>query len=154
MNVASSPVGSPWLWTLAFVAGLMYFMVYNRRLAWMSRMVMLMLLGFDSGIYFRLWAGDWVPQIGDSFRPLIGPAPPYIQFTNIIFVGTMLAVMVYFLFSFEHQSLLVRRTAEAGRWIMMIGFGAIFGSTVMARLSLFIGRLVFLFRDWIPLIPR
>jgi hypothetical protein len=143
-----------WLWTLALVAAAMYFLVYNRRLSWMSRIVMLMLLGFDAGGYFRLWAGDWVPQIGDSFRPLIGTSPPYIQFTNIIFVVTMLAVMVYFLFSFEQRHRGVRNTAAAGRWLMMIAFGAMFGSTVMARMSLFIGRLSFLFQDWIHLIPR
>jgi hypothetical protein len=147
-------IGGKWLWTLALVAAGMYFMVYNRRLSWMSRMVMLMLLGFDSGIYFRLWAGDWVAQLGDSFRPLIGPAPPYIQFTNIIFVGTMLAVMVYFLFSFEQRRRGIRMTAATGRWLMMIAFGAMFGSTIMARMSLFIGRLAFLFQDWIHLIPR
>jgi hypothetical protein len=39
-----------------------------------------------------------------------------------------------------------------GRWLMMIAFGAMFGSTVMARMSLFIGRLSFLFGDWIHLI--
>ena len=147
-------VKGKWLWALALVAGGMYFMVYNRRLSWMSRMVMLLLLGFDAGAYVRLWAGDWVPQLGDSFRPLIGPAKPYIQFTNIIFVATMLAVMVYFLFSFEQRNRGVRNTATTGRWLMMIAFGAMFGSTVMARMSLFIGRLTFLFQEWIHLIPR
>jgi len=143
-----------WLWTLALVAGGMYFMVYNRRLSWMSRMVMLMLLGFDAGIYFRVWAGDWVPQLGDSFRPLVGPTFPYVNLTNIIFMGAMLAVMVYFLFSFEQRHRGLRNTAATGRWLMMIAFGAMFGSTIMARMSLFIGRLTFLFQDWIHLIPK
>ncbi len=31
----------------------------------------------------------------------------------------------------------------------MIAFGAMFGNTVMARLSLFIGRMQFLLQDWI-----
>ena len=86
---------------------------------------------------------------------LFGRIPaPYIHLDNLLFAAILIAVLTYFLFSFEHQSVLVRRTAQVGRWVMMIGFGAIFGSTVMARLSLFIGRLLFLFRDWIPLIPR
>ena len=108
----------------------------------------------DSGIYFRLWAGEWMAQIGDSFRPLLSRDPPYLLFSNIIFVGTMLAVMLYFLFSFEHRSRALRNTATTGRWLMMIAFGAMFGSTVMARMSLFIGRLTYLFQDWIHLIPR
>jgi hypothetical protein len=35
----------------------------------------------------------------------------------------------------------------------MIAFGASFGYTVMSRLSILIGRINFLFHDWIPLIP-
>jgi hypothetical protein len=31
----------------------------------------------------------------------------------------------------------------------MMGFGAIFGNTIMARFSLFIGRVYFLFADWL-----
>jgi hypothetical protein len=136
------------------VAALMYFMVYSRRFSWMSRIIMLMLIAFDSGAYFRLFAGDWVAQIGDSFRPLISTQPPYIDFYNLVFVGTLLAVMVYFLFSFEQRNRVLRNTATSGRWLMMIAFGAMFGSTVMARMSLFIGRLTFLFQEWIHLIPR
>ena len=143
-----------WLWTLALVAGLMYFTVYTQRLSWMSRVIISMGLAFNSGAYFRLWAGDWVAQIGDSFRPLLSTQPPYVDFYNLVFVGTLLAVMVYFLFSFEQRNRALRNTATTGRWLMMIAFGAMFGSTVMARLSLFIGRLWLLFHDWIQLIPN
>jgi hypothetical protein len=34
----------------------------------------------------------------------------------------------------------------------MIGFGASFGNTVMARVSLLIGRVQFLLTDWIHII--
>ena len=34
----------------------------------------------------------------------------------------------------------------------MVGFGASFGYTVMARISLFIGRLQFLLGDWLGII--
>jgi len=141
-----------WGWTLALVAGAMYFTIYHKRLSWMSRMVMLFLLATNAGLYFRMWAGDYMAQIGDSFRPLITAQFPFVHLNNLIFVATLVAVMVYFLFSFEQKQKAVRQTAAAGRWLMMIAFGAMFGSTVMARLSLFIGRLTFLFQDWIHLI--
>src|SRR5262249_61086466 len=80
-------VKGQWAWTLALVAGLMYFTVYNPRPSWMSRVVMMMILGFDSGIYFRLLAGERVAQIGDSFRPLLAREAPYEPFSNIIFGG-------------------------------------------------------------------
>jgi len=131
-------------------------------------------MGFTAGQAFRFWAGTYVRQISSAMskplfyaplRPPVHPAnhfplllgripAPYIHLDNVLFAAILVCVLTYFLFSFEHQSLLVRRAAQTGRWVMMIGFGAIFGSTVMARLSLFIGRLLFLFRDWIHWIPQ
>jgi hypothetical protein len=151
-------VGGQWWWIFASVAGAMYYTLYFKRLAWMSRMVMLTMMGFSSGQVFRAWAGQYVPQIRSAIvkRPLLYEPmrAPYLHLDNLLFVAILISVLTYFLFSFEHQNLLVRRAAQTGRWVMMIGFGAIFGSTVMARLSLFIGRLVFLFRDWIHWIPQ
>jgi len=36
-----------------------------------------------------------------------------------------------------------------GIWFLMISFGASFGYTIMARLSLLIGRIRFLLDDWL-----
>ena len=42
--------------------------------------------------------------------------------------------------------------AKVGIWTLMIGFGASFGYTVMARLSLLIGRVIYLLQDWLEVI--
>jgi hypothetical protein len=150
-------VEGQWWWSFALVAGGMYYTLYFKGLSWMSRLVMLTMMGFSAGQQFRIWAGLYGPQIRSAMnKPLFyqPPRAPYVHLDNVIFGVILVSVLTYFLFSFEHQNLLVRRTAQTGRWLMMIGFGAIFGSTVMARLSLFIGRLVFLFRDWIHWIPQ
>ena len=65
----------------------------------------------------------------------------------IILVGVV-AVMVYFLFSVEHTGV-VGGISKVGIWFLMISFGASFGYTVMARLSLLIGRTQFLLDDWL-----
>ena len=39
--------------------------------------------------------------------------------------------------------------AKFGIWILMIGFGASFGFTVMARISLFINRMQFIDQQWV-----
>jgi hypothetical protein len=39
-----------------------------------------------------------------------------------------------------------------GRWLMMVAFGAMFGSTVMARMSLLVARLQFLLDKWLGMI--
>jgi len=145
-----------WLWAMALVPGVMYYTIYSKRLNWMSRMVMVTMMGFEAGLIFRTWAGTYMRQISDSFRPLFQPGfrPPFLYWDNLIFVVALVSVMTYFFFSFEQKSRAVQRTAGLGRWLMMIAFGAMFGSTVMARLSLFIGRLWYLFAEWLHLIPK
>ena len=141
-----------WWWALVLIPGMMYYTIYSKRLSWMSRLVMMVMLGFESGLIFRVWAGRYMPQIADSFRPLIPPPGSDLltPFDNAIFLITLTCVMVYFLFSFERKNVVVNQAAGLGRWLMMIAFGAMFGSTVMARMSLFIGRLWFLAKEWIP----
>jgi hypothetical protein len=62
-----------WLWALALVPGLMYYTIYSRRFNWMSRVVMMTMMGFEAGLIFRSWAGAYMPQIGNSFRPVLQP---------------------------------------------------------------------------------
>jgi hypothetical protein len=50
------------------------------------------------------------------------------------------SVLFYFFFSVEHTGP-VRVAARTGIFFLMIAFGAAFGYTVMARMSLLIGRL-------------
>jgi len=68
----------------------------------------------------------------------------------IILIGAI-ATITYFIFSREHKGIL-KPVANTGIIFLMIGFGASFGYTVMARLSLFIGQVQFLLHDWLGVI--
>ena len=72
---------------------------------------------------------------------------------NWLFVIILLTVMSYFFFSVPHEGegrgRAWARPSAVGRWFLMIAFGAMFGNTVMARISLFIGRVQFLLHDWL-----
>jgi hypothetical protein len=68
----------------------------------------------------------------------------------VIVIG-VIAGIVYFFFSKEHTGIF-GRVAQVGIWFLMIAFGASFGYTVMARISLLIGRMYFLLHDWLGLI--
>ena len=124
-----------WAWILALVAGLMYYTVYSKRFSWMSRLVMVTMMGLAAGLSFREFFGQYVPQIGASFKPLVvlsktpaGALDPaasaFGTFTNILFVVCLLSVMTYFFFAFEQRNKAVQGTARLGRWLMMIAFGA------------------------------
>jgi hypothetical protein len=69
---------------------------------------------------------------------------------NWIFAITLVCVMTYFLFSFEHNRPGIYHASMAGRWMMMLCFGAFFGSTIMARMALLVERLQFLIEKWVP----
>lgn len=73
--------------------------------------------------------------------------------TNFIFVITVVAALSYFLFSFELKGKFLKGVNTFGRWMLMIGFGAIFGSTVMARFALVIDRMSFIWNEWLQSFP-
>jgi hypothetical protein len=65
----------------------------------------------------------------------------------IISLGVLVTLM-YFVFTRPHSGAW-GRGAVAGRYFMMIFFGATFAYTVMSRMALLIGRLEFLLSDWL-----
>jgi hypothetical protein len=67
----------------------------------------------------------------------------------VIFVGVFTG-LIYFFFSKEHRGAF-GLGSRVGIWVLMITFGASFGYTVMGRISLLVGRLTFLFEDWLGL---
>ncbi len=142
-----------WIFTLPF--GVMLYMVYSKKNNWMSRISIGLLLGLDAGQQFQKFSGLYYKQISTTFKPLLPrPAEPAAGLmkdvtvsgavNNWIFLAIIVCVMTYFFFSFEQKNKAIIKTASAGRWVLMCAFGAIFGSTIMARMALFIGRMDFL----------
>jgi len=94
--------------------------------------------------------GEVVPQMGDTMlRLLPGAGTTTMDAVSnvIIFVG-VLSVLIYFFFSTEHRGF-VGGVSRLGIWFLMLGFGASFGYTVMGRISLLIGRVNYLWMEWI-----
>lgn len=152
-----------WAYVLLLPIGLMGYFVFSRKHNWMSRVPIGIILGLWSGQQIQVWYNRYGPQIADSMRPVFpntyssftvpadaaaGAVYPTQALTNIIFVVTLLSVLSYFLFSFDLKSKALRNMTTMGRWLLMIGFGAIFGSTVMMRFTLLIDRMYFIFIEW------
>ena len=70
-------------------------------------------------------------------------------FDNWVAVITVVCVMSYFFFSFKKRGPAVVAASNMGRYLLMIGFGAFFGNTVMTRMSFLLDRLMFLIDDWL-----
>ncbi len=138
-----------WYWAFAAVLGSMFYFVYSKKHVWISRIIFGLLMGLAAGGMFREFYAITFPQIGSSMDPLgKNPVTFWSILSAISFYVILFASMSYFFFSFEHKNVVIKSSAALGRWFLMIGFGAIFGATVMGRMTLFIGRLNFLVNDW------
>ncbi|NTV38307.1 MAG: hypothetical protein HGA82_03910 [Anaerolineales bacterium] len=109
---------------------------------------------FDLYDDFRDDACRVLKQFEGSLRPLVQltPGHPWTSLVDtlavlFLVVGT-LACLLFFLFSVEHKGGL-GRVAYFGRLCIMAGFGASFGYTVMARVSLLIGRVQARMATWL-----
>jgi hypothetical protein len=148
-----------WPWIFAFFGGLMFYTIYSKKYSWMSRIAIGVLLGAVSGQIFQQFAGEYIPQIRNTFKPILHPPIPPgsgltalgIGLNNLLFVVIVVCVLTYFLFSIEQKNRVIAGTARTGRLMLMFAFGAIFGSTVMARMALLIDRVWFLMHDWLRL---
>jgi len=144
-------------WLLLYLApmmfGLLYYALYSQRYAWLAKLVIGFSLGYSGGLAFKGFFAEMVPQLTGSFRPLVvfneGNFAWFSTLNNWIFLITLLSVMYYFFFTFRAVSEGGKSISLSGRWLMMVCFGAFFGSTVMARMALLVERLQFLILEWI-----
>jgi hypothetical protein len=111
-------------------------------------------LAFYVGIYSGIaipsyFQGQIFAQLADAVKPF---APGWGAINSALVLIGFLTVLSYFYFSHAHRGV-HGASARVGIWFLMVAFGASFGYTVMARVSLLISRVQFLLRDWLHLIP-
>jgi len=70
---------------------------------------------------------------------------------NVILALGTVSGLTYFFFSKAHTGL-VGGVSRTGVMVLMVSFGASFSYVILSRVTLLIGRLLFLFRDWLGII--
>jgi hypothetical protein len=137
-------------WSLIFpgILGVLMFSRFFKNYHWVSRTSLAFVMGTTAGIFLLSELhGKVLPQIQATMRSL-NPGQGFGEFAlALIIVAGVISTLVYFYFSKEHKGTL-GGVARVGIWFIMISFGAHFGYTVMARISLLIGRVQFLIFDW------
>ncbi len=147
----------PMYW-IPLVLGLFLICRLIEPIAWISRWSMAFIIGYTAGSNLtRFLTSDFIIQVRKTLElPLIVDGGSafhtfMLSFSNIVIVGGVICGLIYFYFSKEHTGAF-GKASRAGIWVLMIAFGASFGYTVMARVSLLIGRLEFLLSDWLGLL--
>ncbi|NQU06752.1 MAG: hypothetical protein HQ568_11710 [Calditrichaeota bacterium] len=155
-SVITSMYALSWYWRLGRILPLIFGLMLLTRLlpkaSWLSRWPMALIIGYAAGTNLtRYLQSDFIAQIKSTLIPLIvfdnGSFSLGGTISNIVIVFGVLSALIYFFFSKEHKGWF-GGTARAGIWVLMVAFGAAFGYTVMARISLLIGRMDFL-GQWI-----
>lgn len=162
-----------WAYIVLLPIGLCGYMVFSKKHNWLSRIPIGIIIGLWAGQQIQIWWQTYGPQLYASMQPVwptgtdsivkpltAGLTPervaeinsklyPTQALNNLIFVVTLLSAFTYFLYSFELKTKFLRNFNKLGRWMLMIGFGAIFGSTVMARFALVIDRMFYIAIEWV-----
>jgi len=154
-SIFPSAVGNErdWWYAVPLVFGLILLTRLIPRIAWLSRWAMAFVIGFAAGTNFtRYLQSDFVTQVQSTMVPLYEPQATTMAtigniFSQVVVVGGVICAVIYFYFSKEHKGAF-GKAARVGIWVLMAAFGASFGYTVMARISLLTGRMDFLYQ-WV-----
>lgn len=138
--------------TVAAILGILMLMRLFPKVSWISRWPLAFAVGTTAGITIYSFAsGQVLAQVKATMIPLF-ISGDWAQTANnwFIIIGVCCG-LIYFYFSKPHKGIM-GGASKVGIWFLMISFGATFGYTVMARISLISGRFIFLLKDWLQII--
>ncbi|MCK5117261.1 MAG: hypothetical protein KAR44_11725 [Candidatus Aegiribacteria sp.] len=145
--------GFNWVWVIPGIFALFMLARIIPKIAGLSRMALGMIIGAGAGLNMvAFFQTNAMAQVKGTILSL-SSGGVWDIFSNIVLVVGVVSGLVYFFFSKAHTGIF-GKAANVGITILMIAFGASFGYTIMARISLLIGRCQFLLEDWLPTIPR
>lgn len=146
-----------WRWG-ALVLGLLVLARLVPKISWISRWPMALVVGAFAGLNLLGFAqANLVDQMHGTMVPLWGrqalgqpdllPWFPSVHglasdpstFNHLILVVGVVSVLTYFFFS-RKRNRVTGWVGTVGIWFVMVTFGATYGSIVLARISLLIGR--------------
>lgn len=139
------------LWNLSLIGvllGALLLMRGVRRLSWLSKIPVAILLGVGVGIALGgAILGTLVPQLDATTNPAVPEVlKPVGQIIAI--VGTITGLMVFSFVGRRPTRRLMNRLlnggARVGRWFLLIGFGAAYGGVLVASLAFFADRVQYL----------
>ena len=130
---------------IPLVLGILMLFRIVPKYAWYSRYPMAFAVGLGAGLALTgTTQGLLFPQIQATILH------PFHSINNFLLILGVITSLLYFYFSREREGVM-GWVARIGIYFIMIAFGATFGYTVMARVSLLIGRVGFLLSDWLHL---
>lgn len=127
--------------------GLMLFSRFVPKIGWMVRWPFAFLIGYSAGVKIpSIMQADIFGQIRGTIEPFSLSNSVWIIINATLVMVGVICTLTYFFFSREHKGF-TGGVSQIGVIFLMVSFGASFGYTVMARVSLLIGRIDFLLQN-------
>ncbi|MCD6386654.1 hypothetical protein J7M23_12885 [Candidatus Sumerlaeota bacterium] len=134
-------------WRLgAGILGVLFLLRLNKRTAWLSTWPLALMVGFFAALRMTGMAqSDLIGQINGTIIPIYQKGFTFFSweepsvFNRFVLIGGVICVLIYFFFSLEQRGI-IKTSSNLGIYFLMITFGSSYGYTVMARVSLLIGR--------------
>ena len=156
-NLALTPISKDGKYYLLIpcVLGILLYSRFSKHYRWIARYPMAFLVGAGNGMILKgIIQAQFIAQVKASMVPITLAKGFWPFLGNLVIVLGTAATLFYFYFSMAERGPVDRGIRSFGRWIMMMAFGATFGNAVMGEMTLFIGRLQFLYGDWLGLIKK
>lgn len=140
-------------WLLPLVFGAMWYFQLSKKMFWVSTIVSGLFIGVAAAFGIQDGVLAILPQIGASFKDLypldssgdLTWGSSLTALNNLVFLVAMFTTLLYFFFSVRTDNILLRQPVKVGRLMIMICLGAMFGATVMTRMSYLLERMNFLY---------
>ncbi|MBN1879284.1 hypothetical protein JW823_04160 [bacterium] len=137
---------------IPMMVGALYVTRFIPSISWMIRIPIGITMGYYTAISIPAsFKASIVRQLEASILSRSDFDSAWVLVYGLLIFVTTVATLIYFFFSAEHKGVL-RPISNIGILTVMVGFGASFGLTVMARISLAIGRFIFIFKDWLGMV--
>lgn len=131
------------VWIIPVILGILLYARYTKS-SWVARYPVSVMVGIGTGVAVRgAIHGDFTQQIAATIK--VGSV------NDILLLLFVIASLSYFFFSRELRGP-VSILPQSGRMVLMVAFGAAFGTTVMGRMALLIGRIQFVLGDWLGIL--
>jgi len=134
------------IYFIPFILGIMLYARFHKKYYWLSNYGIATITAIGIGLTLRTSVQtDIVDQLAKIMSPITTIDTAALTFATI-------TTLIYFTFSI--QRLHVGRAyiiPTIGRYVLMAALGAAFGNTVLTRMRLLIGRLIFLLSEWLGL---
>jgi len=141
-----------WLLVVPGILGLMMLARLFPKVDWLSKYPLALMIGTTAGLsLIKFLKTDVMIQVTSTILNPLHAGSVRDSIGQVVLILGTIAGLVYFYFSKKHTGF-TGGVARMGIIVLMISFGAAFGFTAMARISLLIGRLQFLLGDWLGLL--